>query len=45
MDECCLSDVDAEKMRIHRQIERQLERDKRNSQREFKLLLLGEFNH
>lgn len=42
MEECCLSSEDAEKRRIHREIERQLQRDKRNSQREFKLLLLGE---
>lgn len=42
MEECCLSGEDAEKMRIHREIERQLQRDKRKSQREFKLLLLGE---
>lgn len=42
MEECCLSGEDAEKRRIHKEIERQLQRDKRNSQREFKLLLLGE---
>lgn len=42
MEECCLSAEDAERMRIHREIERQLQRDKRKSQREFKLLLLGE---
>lgn len=42
MEECCLSSEDAEKRRIHKEIERQLQRDKRNSQREFKLLLLGE---
>ncbi|TNM92297.1 guanine nucleotide-binding protein subunit alpha-11-like [Takifugu flavidus] len=41
MEECCLSSEDAEKRRIHKEIERQLQRDKRNSQREFKLLLLG----
>lgn len=42
MDECCLSSEDAERARIHKEIERQLQRDKKNSQREFKLLLLGE---
>lgn len=42
MEECCLPSEDAEKRRIHKEIERQLQRDKRNSQREFKLLLLGE---
>ncbi|CAF97193.1 unnamed protein product [Tetraodon nigroviridis] len=41
MEECCLSGEEAEKMRIHKEIEKQLQRDKRNSQREFKLLLLG----
>lgn len=45
MEECCLSSEEAEKTRIHREIERQLQRDRRKSQREFKLLLLGEFNH
>ncbi|XP_028273368.1 guanine nucleotide-binding protein subunit alpha-14-like [Parambassis ranga] len=41
MEECCLSAEDSEKMRMHREIERQLRRDKRNSHRELKLLLLG----
>lgn len=42
MDECCLSSEDLERVRIHKEIERQLRRDKRKSQKEFKLLLLGE---
>lgn len=42
MDECCLSGEELERLRIHREIERQLRRDKRDSHREFKLLLLGE---
>lgn len=41
MDECCMSAEDVERMRIHREIERQLRRDKRESHRELKLLLLG----
>ncbi|XP_060936342.1 guanine nucleotide-binding protein subunit alpha-14-like [Limanda limanda] len=41
MDECCMSAEDAERQRIHRAIEQQLRRDKRESHREFKLLLLG----
>ncbi|KAM8744220.1 guanine nucleotide-binding protein subunit alpha-14-like [Acanthopagrus schlegelii] len=41
MDCCCLSAQEAERLRIHREIERQLRRDKRNSHRELKLLLLG----
>lgn len=43
MDECCLSAQDVERLRIHREIERQIRRDKRDSHRELKLLLLGEF--
>ncbi|XP_012697303.1 guanine nucleotide-binding protein subunit alpha-14-like [Clupea harengus] len=39
--DCCLSGEDRERIRIHRAIERQLNRDKRDSQRELKLLLLG----
>ncbi|KAL2100371.1 hypothetical protein ACEWY4_004765 [Coilia grayii] len=39
--ECCLSGEDRERIRIHKAIERQLNRDKRDSQREVKLLLLG----
>lgn len=42
MDACCLSNEEAESLRIHREIERQLRRDKRGSHRELKLLLLGE---
>lgn len=41
MDECCLSAEESERLRIHREIERQLRRDKRDSHRELKLLLLG----
>lgn len=39
--ECCLSADDRERIRIHKAIERQLNRAKRDSQREVKLLLLG----
>ncbi|XP_070706282.1 guanine nucleotide-binding protein subunit alpha-14-like isoform X2 [Pempheris klunzingeri] len=42
MEECCLSAEEGERLRIHREIERQLRRDKRDSHRELKLLLLGE---
>uniref|UniRef100_A0A3Q0S7C7 Guanine nucleotide-binding protein subunit alpha n=1 Tax=Amphilophus citrinellus TaxID=61819 RepID=A0A3Q0S7C7_AMPCI len=41
MGECCLSPEEEEKLRIHREIERQLRRDKLASHRELKLLLLG----
>ncbi|CAJ1070150.1 guanine nucleotide-binding protein subunit alpha-14-like [Xyrichtys novacula] len=41
MDECCLSAEEAERLRIHREIERQLRRDKEKSHNELKLLLLG----
>ncbi|XP_068609484.1 guanine nucleotide-binding protein subunit alpha-14-like [Brachionichthys hirsutus] len=41
MDECCLSSEDTEKLRVHKEIEKQLRRDGLDSQREFKLLLLG----
>ncbi|XP_073334819.1 guanine nucleotide-binding protein subunit alpha-14-like [Pagrus major] len=41
MNDCCLSAQEAERLRIHREIERQLRRDKRDSHRELKLLLLG----
>ncbi|XP_040915030.1 guanine nucleotide-binding protein subunit alpha-11-like [Toxotes jaculatrix] len=41
MEECCMSGDDLERLRIHREIERQLRRDKRESHRELKLLLLG----
>ncbi|KAJ7986980.1 hypothetical protein DPEC_G00334000 [Dallia pectoralis] len=41
MDECCMSPEDAERHRIHREIERQLRKDKMQSHRELKLLLLG----
>lgn len=42
MEECCMSGEELERLRIHREIERQLRRDKRDSHRELKLLLLGE---
>ncbi|XP_068190264.1 guanine nucleotide-binding protein G(q) subunit alpha-like [Antennarius striatus] len=38
---CCLSPEAKEARRIHDEIERQLRRDKRDSRREYKLLLLG----
>ncbi|KAM4527583.1 guanine nucleotide-binding protein subunit alpha-14-like [Odontesthes bonariensis] len=41
MGDCCLSAEEEERMRIHREIERQLRRDKRDFHRELKLLLLG----
>ena len=39
---CCLSPEAKEARRINDEIERQLRRDKRDSRREYKLLLLGE---
>ncbi|KAL4004753.1 septin 6/8/11 [Sarotherodon galilaeus] len=41
MGECCLSPEEEERLRIHKEIERQLRRDKLVSKRELKLLLLG----
>uniref|UniRef100_A0A3Q3W1M1 Guanine nucleotide-binding protein subunit alpha n=1 Tax=Mola mola TaxID=94237 RepID=A0A3Q3W1M1_MOLML len=41
MESCCLSEEEEDRLRIHRQIERQLRQDKESSKREFKLLLLG----
>ncbi|KAK5618504.1 Guanine nucleotide-binding protein subunit alpha-11 [Crenichthys baileyi] len=41
MDECCLSPEDQESRMISREIERQLQLDKKNLKRELKLLLLG----
>ncbi|XP_068562837.1 guanine nucleotide-binding protein subunit alpha-14-like [Cebidichthys violaceus] len=43
MDECCRpdNDEDRERRRVHKEIERQLRRDKDKSYRELKLLLLG----
>ncbi|XP_062409648.1 guanine nucleotide-binding protein subunit alpha-14-like [Sardina pilchardus] len=41
MFDCCLSEEDRERARIHKAIERQLYRDKRDATRELKLLLLG----
>uniref|UniRef100_A0A3Q3WHR0 Guanine nucleotide-binding protein subunit alpha n=1 Tax=Mola mola TaxID=94237 RepID=A0A3Q3WHR0_MOLML len=38
---CCVSAEDRENQRINEEIERQLRRDKRDSRRELKLLLLG----
>ncbi|KAJ8402033.1 hypothetical protein AAFF_G00372680 [Aldrovandia affinis] len=41
MDDCCLSAEARECYRISKEIERQLKRDKHDSQKELKLLLLG----
>ncbi|XP_017263113.1 guanine nucleotide-binding protein subunit alpha-11-like [Kryptolebias marmoratus] len=42
MDKCCyMSPEDEERLRIHKEIEKQLRRDKENLTRELKLLLLG----
>ncbi|CAB1318070.1 unnamed protein product [Coregonus sp. 'balchen'] len=41
MGECCMSVEDSERHKIHQEIERQLRRDKKESYRELKLLLLG----
>ncbi|XP_071391446.1 guanine nucleotide-binding protein subunit alpha-14-like [Centroberyx affinis] len=41
MGECCMSAEEVERHRIHLEIEKQLRRDKRESHRELKLLLLG----
>ncbi|XP_037547834.1 guanine nucleotide-binding protein subunit alpha-11 [Nematolebias whitei] len=41
MDSCCLSAEDEERLRIHKEIERQLRQDKLKLKRELKLLLLG----
>ena len=38
---CCLSEEAREQRRINAEIDRQLQRDKRNARRELKLLLLG----
>ncbi|XP_023239523.1 guanine nucleotide-binding protein G(q) subunit alpha-like [Centruroides sculpturatus] len=38
---CCLSDEEREQRRINQEIEKQLKRDKKDSRRELKLLLLG----
>ncbi|VDO97284.1 unnamed protein product [Soboliphyme baturini] len=38
---CCTSEEAREQRRINREIEKQLQRDKRNARRELKLLLLG----
>lgn len=42
---CCLSEEAREQKRINQEIEKQLQRDKRNARRELKLLLLGMFYH
>lgn len=39
---CCVSAEERENQRINEEIERQLRRDKKDSRRELKLLLLGE---
>ena len=39
---CCVSAEDKENQRINEEIEKQLRRDKKDSRRELKLLLLGE---
>lgn len=39
---CCLSPEAKEARRINAEIERQLRKDERKSEREYKLLLLGE---
>uniref|UniRef100_A0A8C1VVY6 Guanine nucleotide-binding protein subunit alpha n=1 Tax=Cyprinus carpio TaxID=7962 RepID=A0A8C1VVY6_CYPCA len=41
MGDCCLSGEDRESLRIHKEIERQLKLDKRDSSQQLKLLLLG----
>ncbi|XP_068190266.1 guanine nucleotide-binding protein subunit alpha-14-like [Antennarius striatus] len=41
MDECCLSSEEVDKLRVSKEIDKRLRRDKYESQREFKLLLLG----
>ncbi|XP_059214244.1 guanine nucleotide-binding protein G(q) subunit alpha-like [Centropristis striata] len=41
MDECCLPAEAKERRRVHKEIEKQLRRDKHDSRRELKLLLLG----
>ncbi|XP_074547106.1 guanine nucleotide-binding protein subunit alpha-14-like [Halichoeres trimaculatus] len=41
MAECCLTAEERESLRIHREIEKQLRRDKKDSRRQIKLLLLG----
>lgn len=39
---CCVSAEDRENQRINEEIEKQLRKDKKDSRRELKLLLLGE---
>lgn len=39
---CCMSAEDREKQRINQEIDKQLRKDKKDSRRELKLLLLGE---
>jgi guanine nucleotide-binding protein G(q) subunit alpha len=38
---CCMSEEALEQKRINQEIEKQLRKDKRDSRRELKLLLLG----
>ena len=42
---CCMSAEEKENQRINQEIDRQLRRDKKDSRRELKLLLLGESHH
>lgn len=42
---CCLSEEAKESKRINAEIDKQLRRDKRDSRRELKLLLLGMWTH
>lgn len=42
---CCLSEEAKESKRINAEIDKQLRRDKRDSRRELKLLLLGMWHH
>ncbi|KAK7898414.1 hypothetical protein WMY93_019267 [Mugilogobius chulae] len=41
MDMCCLSAKKRQQLQIHREIERQLQTDERNSRRELRFLILG----
>lgn len=40
---CCMSEEAKEQRRINQEIEKQLRRDKKDSRRELKLLLLGKY--
>lgn len=39
---CCMSAEEKERQRINQEIDKQLRKDKKDSRRELKLLLLGE---